>query len=225
MSPAATDDSHDDAVIKLLDENLEPGDDEITVQFNPGELSVDKSVTFAEQSIPGLDSPIQQFVSGDAETLSLELFFDVYEERDTDQPDDVRDLTDEVNRLLLVDGELHAPPIVRFAWGTIAFTAVVQSANTTFTMFRADGTPVRARMDLTFLEYTPPAEQLQGEPRHSADRTSVRRLIEGDTLPAIAGEEYGQPERWRRIADANDIENPRRLQPGAELVIPVLERS
>ena len=224
MSPAATDDTYDDARIKVLDESLEPGE-EIEVQFNPNEVSVDKSVTYAEQEIPGLDSPIQQFVSGGAETLSVELFFDVYEKHEEDQPDDVRELTDEVNTLLMVDSELHAPPIVRFAWGKISFTAVVESANTTFTLFRSDGTPVRARIDLTFREYTPPKKQLQEKPRHSADRTSVRRVIEGDTLPGIAAQEYGRPTAWRRIAEANDITNPRRLTPGEELVIPILERT
>ena len=222
---SATDEGYDDARIKVLDDDLDPGEDEIVAQFNPTEFSLDKSVTYAEQDIPGLDAPIQQFVSGGAETLSVELFFDVYQDRGDDAPDDVRELTDQINRLVLVDGERHAPPIVAFAWGSISFTAVIESANTSFTLFRADGTPVRARVDVTFREYTPPDRQLAAEPRHSADRRSIRRVVAGETLPGIAGDEYGRPERWRVIADANDIRNPRRLTPGTELVIPVLERT
>lgn len=224
MSAAPTGGSYNDARIKVHDADQEPGE-ELSVQFNPTEVTIDKSVTYAEQDIPGLDAPIQQFVSGGAETLSVEFFFDVYEDRGDDQPDDVRKLTDEINQLLLVDGDLHAPPLVTFAWGKISFTAVVESANTTFTMFRPDGTPVRARIDVTFREYTPPSKQLEATPRHSADRTSVRTVVEGDTLPGIANEEYGRPTAWRRIAAANDIVNPRRLQPGDELIIPVLERT
>ena len=30
----------------------------------------------------------------------------------------------------------------------------------------------------------------------------------GDTLPEIAGRVYGDPKRWRPIADANHIHNP-----------------
>ena len=30
----------------------------------------------------------------------------------------------------------------------------------------------------------------------------------GDSLPAIAAEVYGDPRRWRPIADVNGIENP-----------------
>ena len=48
----------------------------IEVQYNPTELSWDKGAQIAEISIPGLDAPLQQFVRGQAEKLTLELFFD-----------------------------------------------------------------------------------------------------------------------------------------------------
>ena len=124
-----------------------------------------------------------------------------------------------------VDGDRHAPPAVTFAWGKIAFTSLIESANTTYTMFASNGTPVRARMDVTFRELTPPADQLQGEPRHSADRASLHRVLEGETLPSIATAAYGSPTKWREIAAANDLVNPRHLDPGTELRIPSLERS
>lgn len=221
MSPRATESDVDSARIQVLDENMEVDEDrEISCEFNPNEVTVDKSVTYAEQEIPGLDAPIQQFVSGNAETLSIELFFDTYE-----AGEDVREQTDEITRLLMIDGDRHAPPVVKFAWGRISFTSLVESANTTYTMFASDGTPVRARIDVTFREYTPPEEQLQGEPRHSADKESVHRVTQDETLPTIANETYGSPTEWREIAAANDIVNPRRLEPGTELKIPPLERT
>lgn len=221
MSPRATESDVDSARIQVLDANLEVDEDrEISCEFNPNEVTVDKSATYAEQEIPGLDAPIQQFVSGNAETLSIELFFDTYE-----AGEDVREQTDEINRLLMIDGDRHAPPVVKFAWGRISFTSLVESANTTYTMFASDGTPVRARIDVRFREYTPPEEQLQGEPRHSADRESVHRVTQDETLPTIANETYGSPTEWREIAAANDIVNPRRLEPGTELKIPPLERT
>ena len=49
-------------------------------------------------------------------------------------------------------------------------------------------------------------------------------LVEaGDTLWSIAAKEYGRSDLWRRIADANKINNPRMLKPGTKLVIPPLE--
>jgi hypothetical protein len=46
------------------------------IQYNPTELTFDKQAQLAEIGIPGLDAPIQQFVRGSAEKLTLELFCD-----------------------------------------------------------------------------------------------------------------------------------------------------
>jgi nucleoid-associated protein YgaU len=43
-----------------------------------------------------------------------------------------------------------------------------------------------------------------------------------ETLWLIADEEYGDPSKWRRIAEANDLENPRDLRSGQRLVVPEL---
>ncbi len=45
----------------------------------------------------------------------------------------------------------------------------------------------------------------------------------GDTLSGIAGELYDDPAKWRRIADANSIDNPLILEPGQVLMIPAIE--
>lgn len=220
MTKRATDADLKKARIEVLDGKGKI-DEEIKVLFNPTEYSLDKSVTYGDQALPGFTSPVTQFVSGDAETLSMELFFDVYE---SDEVEDVRTHTDRIDELLRVDGDLHAPPIVRFVWGSISFKSVLESASKRFTMFLDDGIPVRARMDVTFREYTTPGEQRAEQPRHSADRATIHRVTEGDTLWAIADAEYGDPTEWRSIATANGIENPRTIQPGRELAIPPLER-
>jgi nucleoid-associated protein YgaU len=56
----------------------------------------------------------------------------------------------------------------------------------------------------------------------SPDRTRSHTVRGGETLSAIATEEWERPEEWRRIADENAIEDPRRLRPGAFLDIPVI---
>src|SRR5258708_14297962 len=55
--------------------NLETNE-AIDAQFNPTELTLTKGAQFAEIAIPGLDSPVLQFIPGVSETVSLELFFD-----------------------------------------------------------------------------------------------------------------------------------------------------
>ena len=52
----------------------------VEVQFNPTEYTLTKGNQLAEIPIPGLDQPILQFVRGQTETLTLDLFFDSTED-------------------------------------------------------------------------------------------------------------------------------------------------
>jgi hypothetical protein len=218
MSGRATDADLPKAKIVVL-EGRNRGE-EIRFRFNPTEYSIDKGMNYGEQTIAGITTPLTQFVSGESETLSMELFFDTTEDEGAT---DVREHTNRLDWLLEIDSQLHAPPKCRFVWGTLEFKAVLESANKRFTMFRRDGTPVRARADVSFRRYRTPEEQSKENPKQSADRTTVWQVTGSDTLWLIADEEYGDPTKWRPIADANEIENPRDLRPGTELVIPKLE--
>lgn len=204
------------AVIQVLDEKMSPTD-VIPVLFNPEEYDLSKSVKYGSTDIAGLTTPVTQFASGDAETLSMELFFDTSE-----QAADVRTATEPLDRLVTVDGDLHAPPRCRFVWGSLVFKAVVESMDKSFTKFLPTGQPVRARVNVTFREYRTPTEQRNVEPRFSPDTTTVRKVTAEETLWLVADEEYGDPSEWRRIAEANDIANPRDLKPGQTLVVPEL---
>jgi nucleoid-associated protein YgaU len=90
-----------------------------------------------------------------------------------------------------------------------------------FTMFLGDGTPVRATLSCEFVESGTEARSRAGE-LHSADIDKARVVRRDDTLQSIAAEEYDDPARWRPIAKANGIVNPRTLAPGTTLIIPRL---
>jgi nucleoid-associated protein YgaU len=133
---------------------------------------------------------------------------------------DVSQETGKIARLLDVDPELHAPPTVQFVWGDVHFRAVIERMTQRFTMFREDGIPVRATVNVTFKEYKTIEEQLNEKPNHSSDWTKLRVIGEGDRLCLIAAIEYGDPAVWREIAEANDIDNPRLLRVGDEIALP-----
>lgn len=193
----------------------------IPVRFNPTEYTIEKSATYARQNPPGRGAPITQFVSGESESLSMELFFDTHDDPDAD---DVRHYTSMLDDLLTIDGDLHAPPICKFVWGNLVdFTSVVESASKQFTMFDRDGFPVRARVSVSFTKYERPLADQTANPRASADRSKLRVVRGGETLWLIAADEYGDPTNWRPIADANAIEDPRTLDTGLELIVPPLE--
>ena len=188
----------------------------IPVLFNPTQYSLEKSNQIAEIGIPGLSSPILQYVRGNNQTLTMDLFFDTYE-----QQEDVRNYTNQIYGLLKIEEETHVPPVCTFVWSTFSFRCVVQRVGGRFTLFLANGTPVRATLSVTFKEFIEVDLLVRGEPTASVDRTKTYMAKRGETLSSIAAAVYGDPRQWRPIARANNIDNPRVLRQGS-LIIPPL---
>ena len=209
-----------------------------SVQFNPSEYNISENVNYAEKTIPGTVGPITQFVSGAAATLSLSLPFDTYDTpasgvRDTGkkieltqqkahQPTDVSHLTRRVAALVAIDGSLHRPPTVTFAWGSLSFQGVVTDIKQTFTMFLPSGMPVRARVELTLKSVTDLSTAKRKRPFESPDRTKYRTVHQGEHLWSFAFQEYGDAELWRVIARENGIMDPLELEPGQVIKLPAL---
>jgi hypothetical protein len=198
----------------------------IPVQFNPSEYTLTKGAQIAEIAIPGIDAPILQFVRGQTQTLSMELFFDTTQMGMGEAPVlDVRMLTEPVFQLVKIQAKTHAPPRVRFFWGLgLSFRAIVDSIQQKFTLFNPAGIPLRATLTVSFKEYQTLEEQLQRLNLQSADHSKKRLIKRGETLALIAYQEYGDSMEWRRIFEEPRnlalIPDPRRLQPGIEIVIP-----
>lgn len=190
----------------------------VDVLFNPSEYVLQSGNTFSWHTIPGLQAPVAQFVSGEATTLTMDLFFDTYE-----KGTDVRAHTAKIAGLLNVDNDLHAPPKCRFVWGSLDFKGVVEKVQQRFTMFLGTGVPVRATLNVTFRAVQSMTEQYQDVPRQSADRTKQTTLKQDEQLWMLATAEYEDPGKWRAIAEANGIDNPRKLPVGRKLTIPRLE--
>jgi hypothetical protein len=202
--------------------------EKIPVMFNPEEYTVNKDINYAQSSIPGLSGPILQFVSGNMQTLEMELFLDTYEEHKEGSRslnaagEDVRNLTRKITDLMVIDPEIHAPPVLLFTWGTFSFTCVLARASQRFIMFRPDGTPVRARLNVTFNEYIDPEREAREISRQTADFSRLHTVAQGETLNSIAVQAYKDPRMWRPIAIDNDIDDPRDLFVGQQLRIPPL---
>jgi len=198
------------------------------VQFNPTEYTLNKGAQIAEIAIPGLDSPILQFIRGQNEKLTLDLFFDTTLGGMDESARDVRDLTKSIYQLVKIQPATHAPPRILFYWGRgLSFKAIVESVQQKFTLFSPLGIPLRATLSVSFREYKTLEEQIKELNAKSSDHTKRRVVKRGETLSKIAGDEYQDPNEWRRIADANPAETVdlRRLVPGTVLEIPPSETS
>jgi hypothetical protein len=198
-----------------IENRSEPDSAPVDVLFNPTEYGIDRGATYAELPVPGLAMPLLQFVRGETETLSLELFLDATSRRGTVEED-----LEKLRGFVRIHEELHAPPVCAFVWGDVSFEGVVTSLREKFSLFREDGRISRARVTLSMKSYRAAEVQQREINPSSPDRSRLHVVREGDRLPAIATAAYGDPRQWRLIATANAIERPRFLAPGQALRIP-----
>jgi nucleoid-associated protein YgaU len=206
----------------------------IRALFNPNQLSYAKTVNWTAEPTATSSKEAEyqkvRFGSSGLETLTINLFFDTYEgdaeirPNPLEQPSAVSVLpyTNAVVALSRFDYDLHRPPICELWWGKLfVFKGVLQSLKQDLTLFLEDGTPVRATIDCTFMQYQTKDDRIKNE-LHSADVAKRYTVMPGDTLSSIAAALYDDPSLWRRIAEENRIDNPRRISPGQVLTIPKL---
>jgi LysM repeat protein len=197
--------------------------------FNPSRFTVTKANHWIADRVAGRAAPNLYFAGGGAASLDLSLCFDT-----TSIGRPVTTYTQRLLGLMDVDPTLPGhdpksgrgrPPWVRFHWGDYhSFKAVVADLSVTLTYFASDGTPLRADADLTLRQLTselPTARQnpTSGTPEPEA----LHRVQPGETLDRIAASHYGDAQRWRDVAAANDIVDPLELIPGTMLTLPVAE--
>jgi hypothetical protein len=184
----------------------------ISVLFNPEEYSLEAGNSLGELAVPQ-GQPTLQFHSRKLRRLNLDLFFDTLEEG-TDVCDQIAPLVNLLER----ETPRSAPPMLLFSWGTFQFICLLESVGQRFTHFLPSGTPVRAYLKLSFVEC--PGGGPEVSSGVSAATATVHQTSQGETMSQVAARTTGDPGRWLEIAEANNIDNPRKLEAGRPLVVP-----
>jgi hypothetical protein len=200
--------------------------------FNPSEYAITKANDWTLRPVVGASLPTPQFGGGNPRELALDLLFHADPDGDVTPATDALFNMMEVNRALSSGNRNQArPPTVTFGWGTYrSFKAICRRLEVQFTLFRPDGTPVRALAKLELVQVEKDARSPQAAPSppqnpttRATDRVGVHTIRDGDSLAAIAYRHYGDATQWRTIALANGIDDPLRLRRGRALTIPLLE--
>jgi hypothetical protein len=198
----------------------------IPCMFNPAELSVVRTNTWAGTSLAGQRVPQVKYLGAQSGVMTLHLIFDT-----TDSGEAVTGHTGKVLKLMDVDSSLPGtdpqtnnarPPYVVFHWGNLhSFKAVVSNLSLQFTYFSSTGVPLRASVDLSLTQF---AESEAFGPQNPTSGTPephrVHRVQPGETLDRISAKYYGDSTRWRAIATANGVTDPLALRTGSLLTIP-----
>ncbi len=140
---------------KLTIASIDSPEFTVTAQFNPKEISIDKSVPWNKHNNPKGDTPMLEFTNAENRTMSFELLFDNAESGSGAGGVASIAQLEKMTRIRegrSVESEKH-PPRVLVAWGGgISFKGVIESLGIKYTMFDSGGMPVRATCTLKLKE-------------------------------------------------------------------------
>lgn len=121
-------------------------------------------------------------------------------------------------------GSSHAPPFVQLVWGTFNFNCFLQSFSVEYQMFKPDGTPLRAKIDMSFKGFVSPKEESSQANRQSPDVTHIITIKHGDSLPALCYQVYNNTTYYLDVAAFNELTDFRNLKVGSRLIFPPLKQ-
>lgn len=119
-------------------------------------------------------------------------------------------------------GNIHSPNYLKLVWGKFIFQCRLQTLNFTYTLFKPDGTPLRARAKATFVEFNTEQQLVQKSKPSSPDLSHVLPVKAGDLLPLMCYRVYGSSAHYIEVARANGLSDFRNLVVGTELLFPPL---
>ena len=129
---------------KVLIKCKEAPNTQLTAQFNPKELQVDKSVGWTNAHGASSENPAQEFKDPNSSSLSMTLYFDTYESKD----DVYETYIKKLEQMVTIEPSLGRPPLVEVQWSKFHFQGVVESLSQKYTMFLENGT--RCRCEVAF---------------------------------------------------------------------------
>ncbi|MBO9534077.1 MAG: LysM peptidoglycan-binding domain-containing protein [Solirubrobacteraceae bacterium] len=217
--------------------------------FNPKDYSVSKSSAWQAQAAPGVSAGEPQYGGGNPYEMTLSLLFDASITGDgaplKERVEALYSLMEPTmtgpppGRTPARSGgsgggghggarggggsqSAMRPPTVEFVWGSfISFRAFAKSLTVAFQLFAPDGQPLRADVKLALLQCDAGPVKGQNPTTRAEGGLGTHTVRDGDTLASVAYDVYGDPNRWRLLAEANGIDDPLALRRGQQLALPM----
>ena len=203
---------------------------DFTVMINPEKYTQTYSVEYNDIQAQGSSGGSPKFNKVPSQIVNFELIFDGTGVVGSQIPgvvpytdDGVEDQLKAFKKLVYdFDGTIHSPKYLELVWGSFLFTCRLTSVTLTYTLFKPDGTPLRARAQTTFISYNDEVELALSANKSSPDLSHVRTVKAGDTLPLMCDQIYGSSAYYLKVAHINGLSDFRNLVVGKQLLFPPL---
>lgn len=196
--------------------------DEFEVMFNPSSYTQKYEVEYEESQGQGTTGTPQKFGKIKPQEYSFEFVFD-----GTGASGEKKDVSTEIDKFFTitgkVDGETHRPLYLKISWGSLISKCILKSADITYNLFEPDGYPLRAKVNAVFAENIDDVLRTAKENKSSPDLSHYREIREGENLPLLCYEIYGDSKYYADVAKANGLTDFRNLKPGEIIQFPPIK--
>ncbi len=198
--------------------------DPYSVMINPSSMKHDRSITYDKKQALGTSGAQLKYLKTPSETLRFEITIDCTGVVDSTKTDLFKEMDDLEKIVYDYDGEIHKPHFVQLIWGSQVFNGVMKSMNTTYTLFKPDGTPLRAKIAFTFSNYISVKKMEMRDAKKSPDLTHQTIVVEGENLPMLCNKYLNDSKFYIQVARFNDLNKFRKLMSGEKLIFPPVQQ-
>jgi Contractile injection system tube protein len=200
--------------------------DHFEALINPESYSIDYKIDLAKAQGPGTSGTEARYAGTRPEELTFDFLFDNTGLIDNaPKPDGVFDDVTKFRQLLTkFRSGSHETHHLKLVWGNLVFKGRAAEVGVSYKLFNPDGQPIRAVVRVKFTGSMDEQKRAAVEARRSPDLTHQRNVRPGDTLPLLCFQVYGDPRHYLFVAEANRLDDFRRLPVGRALVFPPLPK-
>ena len=124
-----------------------------------------------------------------------------------------------------ISPKIHRPRFLLIIWGSeIRFRGVLSNLDINYTLFNPDGTPIRAKLSCTFVDYKTREQRIAEDKPSSPDLTHYRRVREGDKLHLMTYRIYNDPKYILQVSKANKLTTFRYIVTGTDIYFPPFDQ-
>lgn len=191
------------------------------MMLNPESVKLQRSIEYNQQQAPDSSSPSQRYKSTPSDRLNFDVVIDCTGIVDPKRIDMAKEISTLENIIFTYNGNIHRPNFVKVQWGKdLIFNGVLTSFDISYTLFRPDGSPLRAKISLGFGQYTAPqAVKIQDNDK-SPDISHLVTVVEGNTLPGLCEQVWDNPDYYIQVASYNGLNKFRNLKRVEQLIFP-----
>lgn len=192
-----------------------------TVMINPDSVKLQRSIEYNEQQAPATSSASQKYKSTPSDKLNFDIVIDCTGIVDPTRTTMSSEITSLQNIVYTYNGKIHRPNFVIIQWGqNFTFNGVLTSFDISYTLFKPDGSPLRAKISLAFSQYISPSTVTMLDAPESPDLTHIVTVVSGMTLPQLCQQVWNDQSYYVDVAKFNKLNKFRNLTGINKLIFP-----